>query len=211
MGLKNHPDVWLKPTVFVLCLLPFIGLVFALLTNRLDPNPIEVLTDETGEWALRFIILGLVLTPLRQKLKVSWPVRLRRMIGLYAFFYACIHFLLYLLDSGFSVPAVIEDLYERPYVLAGFIALMIFLPLAITSTRKMTKRLGKRWQLLHRWVYLGATAAIVHYVWLAKGERLEPKVYLVILLALLVIRLIKLLNGKKNTRTPPRPVAGVSD
>ncbi len=181
---------WLKPLVFVLALIPFVSLVAALLTNQLGANPIEALTDETGEWALRFIVLGLMLSPLRWWLKATWPVQIRRMIGLFAFFYALVHLCIYLiLDQQLDPGAIISDLLERPYIAAGTAAFSILLPLAITSNRAMVKRLGKRWQRLHRWVYIAACAAVVHYVWLAKGDRVEPFVYLAIVMALLIVRL----------------------
>lgn len=180
---------WLKPLVFVAALVPLASVVYSLLTNQLGPNPIEVLTDETGEWALRFIVLGLVLTPLRVWLKKPWPVQLRRMIGLFAFFYASVHFSIYfILDQQLDLAAIVADVFERPYITAGSVAFLILLPLAITSNRAMVKRLGKKWQSLHRWVYIAACAAVVHYVWLAKGDRIEPFVYLAIVMVLLIIR-----------------------
>ncbi len=181
---------WLKPLVFLVALIPLVSLVYSLLTGQLGPNPIEVLTDETGEWALRFIVLGLLLTPLRIWLKKPWPVQLRRMIGLFAFFYVVVHFSIYLfLDQQLDLAAIIADVIERPYITAGTVAFLILIPLAITSNRRMVKRLGKKWQSLHRWVYIAACAAVVHYVWLAKGDRIEPFVYLAIVMFLLVVRL----------------------
>jgi len=195
-GLKKIPFGVVKLLVFVAALLPFLFLVYSLLTGALGANPIERLTNETGEWAIRFIMLSLSLTPLRGVLKKAWPVRLRRMLGLYAFFYATLHFCIYfILDQQLDLVAVWQDLSERPYILAGFTALLIFTPLAVTSTRGMVKRLGRRWTLLHRWVYLAATAAVVHYVWLAKGDLIEPFVYLGILFVLLSYRFIKLLKA----------------
>jgi len=195
---KSSPTVkrrWLKPLVFLLSLLPFLLLVTALLTNQLGPNPIEELTGETGEWALRFIVLGLMLSPLRWWLKQSWPVQLRRMIGLFAFFYASVHLSIYLfLDQMLDVSAIISDLLDRPYITAGTVAFFILLPLAVTSNKRMVKKLGTKWQSLHRWVYLGACAAVVHYVWLAKGDRLEPFAYLTIVMGLFVLRLKRLLS-----------------
>ena len=186
---------WLKPLVFSASFIPFASLLYALLTNQLGPNPIEVLTDETGEWALRFVVLGLMLTPLRWWLKKPWPVQLRRMIGLFAFFYAVVHFSIYLfLDQQLDFAAIVDDLFERPYITAGSVAFLILLPLAITSNRAMVKRLGNKWQSLHRWVYIAACAAIVHYVWLAKGDRIEPYVYLAIVMALLIVRLKRTLS-----------------
>ncbi len=186
---------WLKPLVFLVALIPLVSLVYSLLTGQLGPNPIEVLTDETGEWALRFIVLGLLLTPLRIWLKKPWPVQLRRMIGLFAFFYVVVHFSIYLfLDQQLDLAAIIADVIERPYITAGTVAFLILIPLAITSNRRMVKRLGKKWQSLHRWVYIAACAAVVHYVWLAKGDRIEPFVYLAIVMFLLVVRLKRVIS-----------------
>lgn len=194
--LRQIPFGVVRLIVFLVALIPFAFLVFALLTGKLGVNPIERLTNETGEWAIRFIMISLSLTPLRGLLKSAWPVKLRRMLGLFAFFYAFVHFCVYvLLDQQLDLLAVWQDLSERPYILAGFTALMIFLPLAATSTRGMARRLGRRWSSLHRWVYLAATAAVVHYVWLAKGDLIEPFVYLAILFVLLSYRFIKLLKA----------------
>ena len=140
-------------------------------------------------------MISLSLTPLRGLLKNAWPVKLRRMLGLFAFFYALLHFCIYfLLDQQLDLLAVWRDLNQRPYILAGFTGFLIFLPLAATSTRGMARRLGRRWSSLHRWVYLAATAAVVHYVWLAKGDLIEPFVYLGILFVLLSYRFVKLLK-----------------
>ncbi|MEE9319880.1 MAG: protein-methionine-sulfoxide reductase heme-binding subunit MsrQ [Granulosicoccus sp.] len=188
-----------KLLVFVVSLLPFFYLVQALLTNNLGANPIEALTDYTGTITIRFLLVSLSLTPLRWLLKKTWPLRLRRMLGLYTFFYASVHFLIYaLLDQQLDLAAIGADIAERPYVLAGTTALLLLLPLAFTSTRGWVRRLGKRWQLLHRGVYLAATAAVVHYVWLAKGDLIEPFVYLAVLFVLLAWRLLQLV--KTNTR-----------
>ncbi|MEE9334158.1 MAG: protein-methionine-sulfoxide reductase heme-binding subunit MsrQ [Granulosicoccaceae bacterium] len=181
---------WSKPLVFVAALIPLASLVYSLFDNQLGPNPIEELTHETGEWALRFIVLGLALTPLRVWIKKPWPVQLRRMIGLFAFFYAAMHFSIYMfLDQQLDLAAIVADVFKRPYISAGTVAFLILLPLAITSNRSMVKRLGKKWASLHRWVYIAACAAVVHYVWLAKGDRFEPFVYLAIVMALLMVRL----------------------
>lgn len=181
-----------KPVVFVAALTPFLALVNALLTDQLGPNPIEALTDHTGTLAIRFLLISLALTPLRWVLKNSWPVKLRRMLGLFAFFYAALHVSVYLLlDQQLDWLAIGQDLLERPYILAGTVSLVVLLPLAITSTKKMARRLGRRWSKLHRYVYIAATAAVIHYVWLAKGDLLEPFVYLAILMFLLSFRLVK--------------------
>ena len=196
MDFRRVPFGFVRLFVFTVALIPFAYLVFALFTGKLGANPIERLTNETGEWAIRFIMISLSLTPLRGLLKNAWPVKLRRMLGLFAFFYAFLHFCIYfLLDQQLDLVAVWQDLNERPYILAGFTAFLIFLPLAATSTRGMARRLGRRWSSLHRWVYLAATAAVVHYVWLAKGDLIEPFVYLGILFILLSYRFVKLLKA----------------
>ena len=185
----------LKPAVFLLALSPFVYLVLSLLQGELGPNPIDSLTDTTGTLAIRMLLISLALTPLRWVLKNTWPVRLRRMLGLFAFFYACLHVLIYaLLDQQLDLGAIGEDLLERPYIMAGFVAFCLLVPLALTSTRAMVRRLGRRWSVLHRAVYLAGTAAVVHYVWLAKGDLIEPLVYLELLLVLFAHRFVRLLR-----------------
>lgn len=185
---------WLsKPLVFLVALLPAAWLPYALLNGQLGPNPVEAITDHTGEWALRFLLLGLLLTPLRHWLKRPWPVRFRRMIGLFAFFYLALHMTTYLwLDQQWDVAMILDDVVSRPYITAGVVALLILTPLALTSTRGMMRRLGSRWQSLHRWVYVAGVAAVLHYVWLARGDRIEPLIYLAILIVLLLDRFRRL-------------------
>lgn len=184
-----------KPIVFGLALLPFLLLLQSLLTGQLGPNPIDTLTEQTGTLAIRMLLISLMLTPLRWLLKNTWPIRFRRMLGLFAFFYAMLHVTTYLLlDQQFDVLAIWSDLSERPYIVAGTVAFLILLPLAITSNRRMVKRLGARWLSLHRWVYIAGTAAVVHYVWLAKGDLIEPFVYLGLLVVLFSFRLIKMMR-----------------
>lgn len=184
------PGRWLKPLVFSVSLAPFIYLVYALFTNQLGANPVEAITRDTGELTIRFLWISLALTPLRWLLRQTWPIRIRRQIGLFAFFYCCLHVLTYFaLDLQLSLDALIEDLLERPYILAGFTGFVILLPLALTSPKRIARRLGRTWMALHRWVYLAATAGAVHYVWLAKGDLLEPYVYLLLLIGLLLARL----------------------
>lgn len=180
-----------KPAVFLTALTPFVYLVHALLTGGLGPNPIDSLTDQTGTLAIRMLLISLAVTPLRHLLKQTWPLRFRRMLGLFAFFYALLHVLIYtVLDQQLDIAFIWEDLAERPYVLAGTTAFLLLVPLALTSTKAMVKRLGRKWLALHRVVYLAGTAAVVHYVWLAKGDLLEPFVYLVILMVLFGYRLV---------------------
>ena len=193
--LARPPGPWLKPVAFALLVAPAAYLVYALFAGELGPDPVETLTDETGELALRFLVLSLALTPLRLLLKATWPVRLRRMIGLFAFFYAALHVLIWVvLDQELDPSAMLADVVERPYVLAGTAAFLVMLPLAATSTRGIARRMGRRWQGLHRWVYLAAAAAVVHFVWLAKGDVAEPYVYLAILAGLYAVRFADLVR-----------------
>jgi len=187
------PGRWLKPVAFALSLIPLAALVQGTVGGSLGPNPVEALTDRTGTLAIRFLLTGLAVTPLRWLLKNPWPLRLRRMLGLFAFFYAALHVTIYVvLDRELDLALVIEDLVERPYVMAGFTAFLVLVPLAATSTKGIARRLGKRWQSLHRWVHIAAAAAVVHYVWLARGDRIEPFVYLAALLVLLGWRFVRL-------------------
>ena len=185
----------LKPSVFIAALLPFLLLVQSLLAGQLGPNPIDTLTDQTGTLAIRMLLISLMLTPLRWILKDTWPIQLRRMMGLFAFFYASLHVTTYFaLDQQFDVAAVWADLSERPYIVAGTIAFLIMVPLAITSNKRMVRRLGRRWMSLHRAVYIAGLAVVVHYVWLAKGDLVEPIVYLALLIVLFSYRLVKTLR-----------------
>lgn len=185
----------MKPLVFLLAASPFLYLLQSLLSGSLGPNPIDALTDQTGTLAIRMLLVSLSLTPLRWLLKNTWPLKLRRMLGLFAFFYASLHVSIYLvLDQQLDVAAIWEDLAERPYIMAGTVAFLILIPLALTSTRGMVRRLGRRWASLHRGVYIASAAVVVHYVWLAKGDLVEPFVYLALLLGLLGYRFIRLVR-----------------
>ena len=185
----------LKPLVFIAAASPFLYLLQALFSGALGPNPIDALTDHTGTLAIRLLLISLALTPLRWLLKNTWPIKLRRMLGLFAFFYAFLHVSIYLLlDQQLDPLAIWEDLAERPYIMAGTVAFLILIPLAATSTRGMVRRLGRRWASLHRGVYIAAAAVVVHYVWLAKGDLIEPFVYLAILMLLLGYRFVRLLR-----------------
>jgi len=188
----------LRWLLFLLCLLPLAALVYAALQGDLGANPIETLERETGEWALRFLLLTLTATPLCKLLGRGWPRRLRRMLGLYAGFYALLHLLCWLwLDQRFDWAAIGGDIAERPYVLAGALAALIMLSLAATSPKAAVRRLGRRWQPLHRLIYPMATLVMLHYVWLTKADYLEPAVYLGILLLLFCARLADLLAGRR--------------
>lgn len=182
----------LKPSVFVLLSLPFCWLVYALFTGGLGANPVEALTGYTGEWALQILLLSLAMTPLRILLKKPWPIRLRRMVGLFAFFYGLMHLLTYLIiDQQLDGAAIIADIIERPYITAGSVAFLILLSLAATSTNRIMKRMGKRWLSLHKLVYVATGAALLHFVWLTRGDQIEPLVYLAVFVVLMLFRVKK--------------------
>jgi sulfoxide reductase heme-binding subunit YedZ len=179
-----------KPVAFLALLSPAIWIAWAVLTNNAGANPVEYLTHGTGDWALRILLLTLAMTPLRMLTKSPLPIRFRRMLGLFAFFYGVLHFTVYLwLDKVFDIHEIWADIYKRPFITAGFTALVLMLPLALTSTKGMIRRLGgKRWQFLHRFIYVSAAAAVVHYWWLVKSDIRLPLLYAVILVILLSFR-----------------------
>lgn len=197
MPQKACTDRWLrflvKPLVFAACLLPLALLVAGAVQGDLGANPLERVTDVTGEWGLRLLLLTLAMTPLRQIAGWTGPLRLRRMLGLFAFFYVSLHFLTWIwLDQELVWANIIADIAKRPYVTVGFTAWLLLVPLAITSTRGMMRRLGRNWQRLHRLVYLVGVLGVLHYVWLVKADLLEPLVYAAILSVLLAARLTRM-------------------
>jgi sulfoxide reductase heme-binding subunit YedZ len=183
-----YPKV-VKPLIFLICLIPLISLIWNAFQGHLGANPIEKVTHITGEWALRFLLLTLSVTPARKLLGWHFLLRLRRMVGLYAFFYACLHFLTYMvLDQFFDFDEIIKDILKRPYITVGFAAFVLLIPLAVTSTNTMMKRLGRRWKSLHQLIYVIGVLAILHFLWLVKADNLEPLVYACILLVLFMAR-----------------------
>ncbi len=187
----------LKISVFVLCLVPLSILLWDIYTANLGANPVEALLHRTGSWTLRFLVIVLAVTPIKRVSGWTWPLRLRRMLGLFAFFYACLHFLVYtLLDLQLDWSHVGADIVKRPYITVGFTALVLLLPLAVTSTNKMMRRLGRRWKKLHRLVYLIAVLGVVHFYWLVKADVREPLIYAGIVSALLGFRLLHYLRGR---------------
>ncbi len=186
-----HPAA--KPIVFVASLLPFIWLLYGALADALGANPAEALLRSTGDWTLRFICLTLAITPLRQWTGQPALARFRRMTGLFAFFYACMHFLCYAwLDMGFDVAAIVRDIPKRPFILVGTLALVLLVPLAATSFNRAVKALGAaRWQLLHRLVYAIVLLGLLHFFWMrsAKNNFAEVAVYAAIVAVLLGWRL----------------------
>lgn len=182
----------LKGLVFGICLLPLIWLSYALLTDQLGANPIEAITRDTGLWALRFIIVTLLISPLRKLTGRNEFIRFRRMLGLFAFFYASVHMLLYLgLDQFFDVQEIWLDIVKRPFITIGFISFILLIPLTITSTDKMIKRLGgRRWKKLHYLIYLIVVLSCLHFYMLVKQDKTEPLIYLLIVLLLLGFRVL---------------------
>ena len=183
----------IKPLVFIAGLLPFVWLLlqtFNLVGRGLGANPIEAIQDWFGIWALRFLLITLSISPLRHITGMVWLLQLRRMLGLFAFFYASMHFLNYLvLDKTFDFPAIIEDILDRLFITLGAGALLLLIPLAVTSTNGWRRRLGKRWQKLHYLIYPIAIMVCWHFYWQVKQDVLEPLIYCLILATLLGYRL----------------------
>ena len=182
---------WTKVPVFLLCLAPLAILVWRGLTAKLGANPVEFIQHTTGDWTLRFLVITLCITPLRKLLKLPDLIRFRRMLGLFAFFYACLHFLTYLgPDQSFDLDAMWKDVAKRPFITVGFTAFVLLIPLALTSTAGWIRRLGgRRWQLLHRLIYISAICGVIHYYWLVKSAVLRPLTYGAIVAVLLLWRL----------------------
>jgi sulfoxide reductase heme-binding subunit YedZ len=184
------PRRLLKPTVFLACSIPFSLLLFAGLTDALGADPIEEITHRTGFWGLTLLLITLAVTPVRRVTGWNQVIRVRRMLGLFAFFYVTLHFLTYIvLDQFFGFSYIIEDIAERPYITVGFTSFLLLIPLAVTSTKGMIRRLGKRWQKLHRLVYVAAIGGVLHFLWLVKADIRLPAIYGTVLLALFVARL----------------------
>ena len=193
-----HPVA--KPLLFALCLLPFAWLMYGAFTNQLGANPAEALVRSTGDWTLRFVCLVLAVTPLHTLTNTPALARFRRMLGLFVYFYVVLHLLSYSwFDMEFNVPDIVKDIIKRPFILVGFSAFVLLTPLAATSFNRAIKALGaKRWQLLHRLVYLIAGLGILHFFWMRSGKNdfAEVFVYFAVLLVLLGWRVIKRLSKK---------------
>jgi sulfoxide reductase heme-binding subunit YedZ len=206
-AIRNPQSAILKPVVFLASLGPLAWLVWAVLTGNLSANPLSDLTNETGVWTLRFLCITLAVTPLRRVTGWNSVIRYRRMMGLFAFFYGTLHFLIYVVVDRFAgldlsggivtwstaqglAASVGEDIYKRPFITVGFTALTLMVPLAATSTAGMIRRLGgKRWNRLHRLVYISATAGVVHYWWLVKADIRSPAAYATLVGLLLAFRI----------------------
>ena len=187
-----------KSLLFIACLLPLTRAVY-IVVSGMAVNPVEFLTHSTGTWTLSILLLTLTISPLRRLTGAAWLLKYRRMLGLYAFFYASVHFTIYLwLDQMFDPQSIAHDIMRRPFITVGFAALMLMLPLALTSTNGWIKRLGKNWRRLHWLVYPAAVLGVLHYWWLVKSDISQPRLYAIALTALFTVRLLSRLA--KNRR-----------
>jgi len=191
MPLTKQNWAAIKTVVFILCLTPFLSLLIDGVNDQLGANPIETLHFGFGDWALRFLCIDLALTPIKIITGQSWPIRFRRMLGLFAFFYASLHLLVFVvLDLSLSWAALVDEVPKSPYILAGLVTYLLLSPLAATSTKAMQKHLGRHWLTLHRLVYVAAITALIHYFWLVKKDYSQPLLYASVVTLLFVIRVI---------------------
>ena len=199
----------LKALSFFLALLPLARLFHGAVTESLGANPTEYITRDLGTWGLTFLLITLSITPLRRITRWNWLLRLRRMFGLFAFFYVALHFTCYIWwDQYFDWAAIWKDVMKRPFITVGFTAFLMLIPLAVTSTNKMVKRLGaRRWQLLHRLVYAIACCGVLHYWWLVKRDITKPLIYATVLTLLLNFRLVHLQLQRRTSKPEPHRAA----
>ena len=191
-----------KLCVFLLCLAPFAWLVTRTVTGRLGINPVEDLELTTGIWALRFLVVTLAVTPLRRLTGWNRVIQYRRMFGLFAFFYACVHFAVYVgVDQFFAFDLILKDVVERPFITMGFSAFVLMIPLALTSTKGWIRRLGRKWQMLHRLIYISGVCAAIHYLWKVKVIIGSPVYYAGIIGLLLAFRVLWLVRASKPMKT----------
>ena len=197
----------IKPLVFITCALPALWLLGGMLqVFDLGTNPIETIQDTCGQYGLRLLVVTLAITPLRDWLGAVWLISLRRMLGLYAFFYVLLHFLTWLiLDQGLFWSGIVSDISKRPFITIGFLALLLLIPLAVTSTNGMMRRLGRRWKSLHRLIYPISLLAVWHYYWQVKADVREPLIYATIVAVLLGWRL-----WKRRSKPAAAPKGGVA-
>ena len=181
----------IRPAVFLVCLLPFALLMYNFATDNLSANPLDDITDTSGTWTLRFLLITLAVTPLRKISGWSGIAQLRRMLGLFAFFYVSLHFTTYIwLDKFFAWNEITKDVAKRPFITVGFTSFVLMIPLAITSLNRMVKWIGgKRWKMLHRLIYVIAIGGVIHYLWLVKADKQRPLMYGALLALLLCHRM----------------------
>ena len=191
---------WIKVGIFIACLIPLGVLGWDGYTQNLGANPIEKITHTTGDWTLSLLLVTLSVTPLRKLLGVPALIKFRRMLGLFAFFYACLHFTTYIwLDKFFNFHEMLVDVAKRKFITVGFTAFVLLIPLALTSTKGWIRRLGgKRWQALHRLIYVSAIAGVIHYLWLVKADIRKPLEYGAVLALLLGYRVVLRIRPRKR-------------
>lgn len=196
-----------KAILFLVALLPLAAIVWPFLRGYTVPNPLEFIQHATGDWTLRFLLITLTISPARKLLGVPELIRFRRMLGLFAFFYACLHFTTYLwFDKLFDLHEIWKDVYKRPFVTVGFTAFLLLIPLAITSTAGWVRRLGgRRWQMLHRAIYVIAICGVIHYYWLVKSAVVRPLTYAAIVAVLLAWRVVNWVVRRRRTELPAKP------
>ena len=191
-----------KVLVFLACLMPFAWLVTRALTGRLGINPVEDLELTTGIWTLRFLVVTLLVTPVRRITGWNRVIQYRRMLGLFTFFYASVHFAIYIgIDQFFAFRFIVKDVVKRPFITMGFTAFVLMIPLAITSTKGWIRRLGRRWVVLHRLIYVSAVCAAIHYLWKVKVMIGSPVYYAIVIGVLLAFRLVWQLRSAKTLKT----------
>ena len=201
---NTHQIAAIKASLFAACVVPFARLVWLGVADGLGTNPIETVTRATGWWTLFFLCATLAVTPLRRATGANWLVRLRRMLGLYAFFYAALHFTTFVwFDHWFDATEIWKDVLKRPFVTVGFAAFVLLLPLAVTSTNAMQRRLGRNWLRLHRLVYAIAVLGVLHFWWLVKADVSRPAQFALALAMLLAARVVAL--RREATRVAPDP------
>lgn len=195
---------WAKPVVFSAALAPVLLLVWQFFHDGLGANPLQFITYATGDWTLRFLVFTLAVTPLRKLLNMPDLIRFRRMLGLYAFFYGCLHLMTYLwFDKFFDWPEIVKDIAKRPYITIGTLGLVLMVPLAITSTAGWIRRMGgKRWQMLHRLTYVSIVAGVIHYYWLVKLDVTRPVFYGTLAGILLLYRVAVWIAKSRSRRAP---------
>ncbi|MGI8769939.1 MAG: sulfite oxidase heme-binding subunit YedZ [Acidobacteriaceae bacterium] len=205
--MSNRAIVALKVPVHIACLVPLAILGFDVWRSTLGPDPTATIAHGTGFAALRILVISLAITPVRRlSVKLAWMIRFRRMLGLYAFFYVCLHLLVYLkLYANFDWATIVDDLTKRRYIIVGFTAWLLLLPLALTSTKWSIRKLGKRWQRLHRLAYLAAIAGVIHYWWIVKTGVLSPVKITIVLTLLLAARPVWMLVDARRRQARSRP------
>ncbi|HZU22898.1 MAG TPA: protein-methionine-sulfoxide reductase heme-binding subunit MsrQ [Terriglobales bacterium] len=214
---------WSKIAVFALCTAPFAWIVWRAFAQQLGADPVNEITHFTGDWTIRFLLITLAITPVRRLTRQYQLIQFRRMVGLFAFFYGCLHFLTWVvLDKVLALQALGDlhfgslmqqmglDIAKRRYITVGMIGLGLMVPLAITSTKGWIRRLGKRWQKLHRLIYFSAIAGVIHYFWLVKADTSLPRLYALIVAGLLGIRIVYWVQQRNRKQRASAPAAGAA-